>query len=867
MSKLPSIAPPRWPLRLLRRALNPNYLEELEGDLEERFYENLGKHGPKKARRRHIWGVIKLLRPALLRNLSGDVRLNQYGMLRNYFKVTWRNLAKQKLYASINIGGLALGLTCFLLVFLYVQHELSFDQFYRNSDEIYRVFIKQPTNYSQGTDRYASTPAALPSVLMAEYPKVKFATSVAAPSLLLEVNESESYLEKALMADENYFRVFEHEFIQGNPESALSTTDGIVLTESLAAKLFGEEDPMGKRITFSRYEAYVTGVIKDLPTTSSLSYSCLINIRLSAYYREEVVKDQWNGNSYRTFLSLEKGTDVRAFEEQIQQVVADRWLPQDQIPTEYLVSPLSDLHLQLDVNEDFALKGNPTQLVLFSVISILVLVLACVNYMNLAIARSIARAKEVGMRKVLGASKGQLTTQFLLESVTFAMIALVIALIAVPLLLPVLGHLMDRTIHLQMEEHWYLLPILVGVVLTVGLLSGSHPAFFMSSLPPIKAIFGKLGNRLTGQKLQRILIACQYAISMIMAICSLVIYYQFQFIGSKELGFNRDQILTFPVRGKAIREKIDVLKNDWKSHPNILGVTTSNELPTDVGSSTFLRDDQTGGQIYRLRTDYNFLEVFEMELVAGRNFSPQYAQDKEKNYIINETAAKALGWTAEEAIGRQFTNEGGETKTVVGVVRDFHMQSMHQPIAPLMIQVRGDLNHISIKIRPENIGETISYLQETIEQISSYPLEYRFLDDHFNSLYQFERQQGELIGIFTLLAIVIACLGLFGLAAFNVRQRMKEIGIRKVLGASIESIVVTFSKSFMILVLFGFFVAVPVGWYLVSLWLDDFAYRIEVEWWMFVAAGLGATIIALLTISSQSIKASLVNPVECLRDE
>lgn len=860
MTRKDNISPPGWPLHFFRWFCNPDFVEDIEGDLLERFDKR--RQDNKAAKWLLTLDVLRLFRPGIIRNFEGTLKLNYYGMLKNYFKITWRSMLRQKLYSSINIGGLAIGITVFILISIYVQHERSFDQHYENAENIYNIYQRQKTNISLGTDLYAVSPAALPSTLVEEYPEVINATTLDIYNTLIKEG-SDGYVEDVLFADEHYFDVFKHTFLKGNPAKALKEKTGAVITESFAKRVFGNEDPIGQKLSFwSTREAYITGVIKDVPTNTTLQFSCILSITNSNYYLQELAKTAWNGNSYYTFFTLDEKTDVADFQIKIQQILKDHWAHTN-IPSEYLVSSLKDIHLRSNVNEDIGLKGNARQMNIFSIIAIVVLILASVNYMNLAIARSVKRAKEVGLRKAIGAEKRQLIVQFLIESVFLALLSFVLSFLLLQVTAPFFGKLVERQLDLLLIYELNLIPLVLGVVIFIGIISGSYPALFMSSLEPTQILKGKTQMSGSGNNIQKTLIIFQYTISIVMITLSLVVYFQMRFINQKQLGFQKDQIITYKIKSGVSASKIE---DQFASNTLTANYTFSSSLPTNIESSTFLHNDRTGGNIYRLYTDRNFLDIYEIELVAGR-FLEEYDSEEDLNYILNETAAKALGWTPEEAIGQEYINEGGERKTIIGVVKDFHMHSMHMPIGPLMLGIKEYRPYLSIRVNPENIPETIEYMEEVIAPYTSYPFVFQFVDDNFNELYQEDQRQAEIFGFFTILSILIACLGLFGLAAFMIRQRTKEIGIRKVLGATMRDIVVAFSRNFMYLVAIGFGIAIPIAWYLSKGWLESFAYRIDVQWWIYLLGGAGALLLAFLTISSQAVKASLVNPVESLVDE
>lgn len=797
-------------------------------------------------------------------------------MYRHYFKIAWRSMLKQKLYTAINIIGLALGLSCFMLIFLYIRFERSFDQFYEQADQVYRIIRNNPDNYL-GKAYSAPTPAGLAPTLLEEFPEVVHATTLIPNESLLEL-EDDTYYEKGISADTHFFDVFPMSFVQGEPQTALDHVNGIVLTESLARKFFGRADPMGQVVNIRGDALQVTGVIEDLPANSSLDLSYLMNIEsFPDYKRDKNFSEKWYSNSFYTFFRLLDGADPLVVQNKLPAMLTKYGQGGEiDLPFEitYFVQALSDLHLDISATEDIGQKGNAQYVSWFSLIAVGILLLACVNYMNLAIARSIRRAKEVGLRKVIGAQRQQLIGQFIGESILLAFLALVLAVGLCYLLAPIFSYLLEQPIALNFIENLYLLPALLTLVLLVGVLSGSYPAFFMSAQRPTVVLKGTATRKNNRQRVQRGLIVGQYAASIMLAICSLVIYRQIQFVQQKELGFDKEQVVTIPIRDNKIHDQLDVLKNEWLDHSNIIGITASSSLPIYVDARRKINYNyEKGGvqegslEIYRVRTDPDYLNVFSMELLAGRNFSAAIASDLETGRIINESAAKALGWTAQEAVGKQFADLGVQA-TVIGVIGDFHMQSMRQAIEPVMLTPNRQYEgYLSVKVRPDNLQTTIALLQESIKGYSAFPFEYSFLDVEFDQLYKADLRLGELFSFFTVLALTIACLGLFGLAAFATKQRTKEMGIRKILGASAQSIVRLLSRDFLKMVLFGFLLAIPIAWYVMHQWMEGFTYRIGLEWWVFALVGLTAMLLAFLTVGSQSILAAFSNPVEALRNE
>ena len=796
-------------------------------------------------------------------------------MFENYTKIAFRNLLRQKLYAGINIGGLAAGLASFIIILLYVQHEFSYDTFYKNADRIYRVYQKQGGNVFLGSDFFGLTPSRLASVMEEEFPEVEVATAMDEKWALLST-EKNNFWERGLAGNNHFFDVFAIPFIQGNPKIALKDSKSIVLTKSLASKIFPNSDPMGQSLKYQNGETYfVSGIIADPPTNSSLQYTYVVNILSDYWYGENLKRAKWNNNNIHTFFLLVEGANPSQLTDKFPALLNKYKDPVDYakypFKDEYMIQALPTMYMTSGINFDIGLKGNARYVWLFSTVAVIVLLLACVNYMNLAVARSIKRAREVGLRKVVGAVRSQLVGQFLGESVMITFISLGLAVGMTYVLLPVFGEVMERPIELNFFSNTWLLPGLFVLVLLVGIFAGSYPALIMSSLRPAEVLKGKTGNKLSGSILQRSLVILQYFASIVLIIGSIVIYQQLQFMRQKELGYDKDGVITIDMQDHALVTQIDNLKNEWLQYPVIKGVTMSTQLPINVTSSHMVNDeinDEASDDvaIYECRTDDDFINVFGIELIAGRNFSLKNKSDSAHSYLINERAAKALGWTPQEAIGKEIIDDG--PKTIVGVVKDFHIHSLHMPIEPLMIRsYTGYGTFISVKVEKGNEQEAIAILEKTIKKFSPWPFEYQFLDQRFDQLYQSEMKLGEIFGVFTIVSILIASLGLFGLAAFTTGQRTKEIGIRKVLGASAKQVVVLLSKDFIRMVAIAFIVAVPVGWYTMNSWLSDFAYRVNIEWWTFAIAGVLALLIANATISYQSIKASVMNPVDSLKEQ
>jgi putative ABC transport system permease protein len=666
------------------------------------------------------------------------------------------------------------------------------------------------------------------------------------------------------------------EFIEGSAATALRDPQAIVLTKSLAKKIFQDKDPIGQLVSYQERDGFkVSAIIDDPPASSSMKYSFVVNIMYNDYWRDEMARAGWSGNSFHTFFVLPRGADPRALEKKFPALLNKYRNPDDykDYPFQdiYMVQPVTEIYFQSGINFDIGLKGNLKVVYSFLAAAIIVLLLACVNYMNLAIARSIKRSKEVGIRKVSGAFKHQIVFQFLSESVLIAVISLLLAVGLTYFLLPYFSEIMERPLEFNILSNPYLLPGLLAVVVVVGFLSGSYPAFVMSSLRPIEVLKVKAHVALSGIGLQRSLVVIQFAASVTLVVVSLLIYMQLKFVREKDLGYDKQNVVTLRLKDFSLRDKFPMLFNEWTQSPNVVSATLTSHLPTHITSSTIVKKssaelDKDGLAIYRWVVEYHFMDVFGLELLSGRSFSKDLKTDIDHACVINETAAKALGWSASEAVGKEVYKDA--PIKIIGVIKDFHMHSMHLPIQPLMVRVSENRGNVfSVKIKPTNTAQTIAFLENVVRKISSYPFQYEFLDDNYDQLYKSETRLGEIFGVFTFVSILIAALGLFGLAAFIGEQRTKEIGIRKVLGASVNSIIFLLSKGLMKLVVIAIIIAIPISWYIIQLWLQDFAYRIEIQWWTFAVAGLLALLVANISIGYQSIKASFVNPVDSLRSE
>ena len=787
-------------------------------------------------------------------------------MFANYLLVTIRKLKKDKIYSWLNIIGLAVGLTAFILIALYVQYELSFDRYHDNADRIYRVVREER----------ACTPAPLAPALMEKFPEVDSAARIIRSSNTLVSFEKNHFLEEEFYwADPEMFDVFSIPFISGDPESALNNPFAILLSQKTARKYFGHADPIGKILTMSeRYEFEVAGVFFDMPANSHFIMDAVVPYE--TYFRiTDNDIDNWSSNFSYTYVLLHKDADPAEMSNKISPVLEIPLLKaagiQEPYPKIYSIQPLTEIHLHSLRMQEIRANNEMKYIILFSAVAFLILFIACINYINLATARSLRRGKEVGLRKVVGAQKGQLITQFLGESVSMTILAMIISVMMVLLALPAFNSLVERQLTLNPFQNPQLILGLALITLFVGLFAGSYPAMRMSDFKPISVLSGAFSRSHKGSSLRNVLVLVQFSITIILIIFTTVVRKQLNFIKTVDMGYAKEQIITLPVRGSSIRQNIQAIKTELLKYSGITAVSTSGRLPNNI--DTFTSRDWTGRNpdepipIFYNTADYDFTGLFGMQIVQGRSFSRDFPSDKNGAFLVNETAVKVAEW--ESPIGRKLTHWSGETGTIVGVLKDFHLQSLHSPIEPLYIFLDpNNFSNLSIKIKSAYIPATIDYVKGVMKTFSpSYPFSMSFFDEVFERAYFTEQRMVRIFGAFALLAIFIACLGLFGLTTFAAELRTKEIGIRKVLGASYSKIFLLLSREFIGWVLLANLIAWPIAYYAMNRWLQNFAYRIHIGIAAFLLSGGTALLIAYLTVSYQSIKSARANTVDSLRYE
>jgi len=806
-------------------------------------------------------------------------------MTTSYVTTALRTLRKDKYYALINITGLAIGLAAFMLISLFVFNEFKYDQFHEKADRIYRIAKTEPGEGQDAGSSWVVTPGPLVNALLEEFPEVEHAVQIEPVEMLL-IHEGNRFFENGIYATEQFFDVFSFDLLFGDPATILDNPNTIVLTQSLAKKYFAEANPVGQRIRVvmrddgrpKDVDVQVVGIVADPPTTSHFSFDYIVSMSTQQYYLEYI--DHWDNNNYRTYAVLRPDHVPDQFDQKLP-VLARANLGQMEYYKEYpermgtyFSQPLTDIHLRSHMNGELSTNGNITYVLLFSAIALLILLIACINYINLSTARSVNRRKEVGIRKVMGAHRGQLVGQFLGESVVPTFLAVCIGIGLVFLLLPLFNELTARHISMGAPENWGLLGVLVLVGMGVGVLSGSYPAFVMSAFRPASMMKGLVLTGKGGHRLRNSLVVVQFAITLVLIIGTLVINKQLNYMREANTGIDRTQTVSISNRDPELHSQYEVLRRSMLQHSSIKAVTASQDPPTLINSNTGTRDwegAQEGDHIavYYSTVKPGFIDQFDIQLVEGRAFSDSIATDQTEAIIINETLKAQAGW--DTAVGKRFNFRRRDAR-VIGVMKDFNFLSFRREIGPLALYLNADnqytYSHILVKVNTQNIERSLGHIEQVMAEFSpKYPFEYQFLDDAYNNMYKEEIRLGKLFNYFTILALFVAGLGLLGLATFTVSQRTKEIGVRKVLGASLADILILLSKDYTRLIGIAFILAAPIGYIALARWLEEFAFAINLGWDTFLLAGSLVFLVALAAVAYQSLKAALANPVRSLRHE
>ncbi len=799
-------------------------------------------------------------------------KLNRNFMFKNYLKIAWRNLMRNKASASINITGLSVGMAAFLLILMYVSFELSYDKFHSNADQVYRlnVDIKSANDLM----KLSVSSAPMGNALKRDFPEVLEQTRLLQDVDVFKVGDQLFTENRIFFTEPSFFDLFNFPLIKGDPKTALKNPNSVILTETTAKKYFGSADPMGKTIIANGKDLLVvTGIAKDVPAGTQFKFDILWSLSTLAKNIPGRL-DQWGNFGNYTFLKLAKGTDASKLQAKfpafLKRHISEENRKGGQDYTLFL-KPLKDIYMDPRGGIE---QGSLSNVYIFSFAALFILLIAAINFINLTTARAAERAKEVGVRKVIGAARGQLTIQFLGESVVLCFIAFVFAAALVSVLLPTFNLLSGKTISDNIFEHGYLF-ILLLISLLIGVLAGAYPALALSAFKPVTILRGKFSSSAKGTWLRKGLVVFQFTISIILMVGTLVVYNQLNFMRNQSLGFEKEHMLTVDFGGAdTVLKRYEHVKAEFKTIPGVLAVAVSSGTPGNGSNNAHSELENRQGTMQTLNinmydVDYDFIKLYGMKIIAGRAFSKDFGTDSTKSIIINEAAAKTLGYTSpNDAIGKRFS-QWGRLGQIIGVVKDFHYRSLQNAVDPLNIRINPSGTGVfTIKISAANIPATITAIQNKWKiLIPQQPFNYAFLDDSFNKQYAGEERFGKLFLYFAILAIFISCLGLLGLVSYSTMQRTREIGIRKVLGASIFGVVNMLSKEFLQLVLVAILIAFPLSWFGMQSWLKDFAYKVPVSWMVFAAAGLLAFTIAIATVSFQAIKAALANPVKSLKSE
>jgi len=870
-NKLPKLS--KWLLSKIHSDYNHS---PTLGDLDEEFLFICENESLTKAKRWYRWQVLKSLPASLNHIIFWSVT-----MFKNYFKIAFRIMVRQKVFSSINVFGLAAGMACFILMMLYVHNELSFDRFHKKSDQICRVIRHYEGLWGRPEALIGGTPAPLVPTMIREFPEVLNGTRIGEVEGIFRL-DNQTFSDKGIYADEKFFEIFNFELKTGDISNSLKKPYSMILTESLAQKYFRNENPVGKTLNFSKqmninrsgnkdenFDVIITGIIKDVVANSHLQFDFILSFNtIASEFGSQTILEDWGRSNYYNYVLLIPGTNPKDLHTRLADY-SPRFRGTDE--GKYILQPLSELHWDAATMDE--MPGNrindKKQLYLFSSIAFIILLIACINYMNLTTARYSKRIKEIGLRKVVGALKSQLIKQFMSEALLITFISFVLAIGLAYLFLPKFNNLANSSIKIEWFANSKVLVTILAMILFAGLVSGSYPALYLSSFQPVKILQGQKSKSKKGVGFRNVLVVIQFAISVGLIASTLVVSKQLNFIRDKDIGYNRERVVILPLRDENVRQKCDIIHQELLLYPQVENVAGSEYIPLEKFNVGVIKTIDKAGEeknitAFTAGIGYDFFDVFKLELINGRAFSREFETDKNRAIILNETAVQLTDW--QDPIGKIINASG---KQVIGVVKDFHQSSLHEKIEPMIFYLTPEnFTFLSVRINPGNIPGTIEFIKKTIEKHSlKFPFEYYFQDDYFNTKYKADEQFGRTFGFGAALAIGIACLGILGLAAYSTERRTKEIAVRKVLGAKISEIVFLLSKEFIKWVLLANLIAWPLAYFVGQKWLQNFAYKTTIGLDVFLISTLLALIIALITISSQSIKAAVANPVKSMRYE
>ncbi|MEO9482251.1 MAG: FtsX-like permease family protein [Ekhidna sp.] len=872
--------PPKWPDKFLGWFCHEDHLEILRGDVYELYDERIETMKKWKADLYFIFDILALCRPFAFKKKSQNS--TQIAMFKNYFKITYRNFIKQKIYSALNISGLAIGLACSILIFIYISDELSYDKFHSKSDRIYRVLEKFE---SEGVGEHsASLPFPTGPALKNDFERqvahsVRF-FNFQSPSLALANKAAEKGFNESniFFADSTFFDVFDFDLLTGNKETALDEPNSILITKSMVKKYFVDEDPIGKTLELQGSQnLMVTGVLEDAPKNAHFTFDFIVSFSTLKNNFGGRYPTTWYWNPCWTYIVLEENITAEDFSSQFPDFV-QKYFP-DFIKDDIVLQlqPIEDIHLTSKLDYEIAANSDMKNVYIFGMVAVFVLIIAAINFINLSTARANKRAKEVGVRKSLGSGRSQLINQFIFESILLTFTSLIIGVAIVLLILPAFNELTEKSVPFAILLEPIFLFGLLGAGLIIGLLSGFYPAFVLSSFKTVSVL--KSGHLKTnGMNFRRVLVIAQFSISIMLIIGTFIVLKQLNFLQNKDAGFDNENVVMVPVIRSPMGQHYENFKTTAMQSTHIISMTAVEEIvgsKFQVGNYQFEGMDQSK-PYPRFNVRHDFISTMNIPLAAGRAYDQSVQTDDSLALIVNETFVKSMGWNnPEEAVGKRFIYRRELKGRIVGVVEDYNFASKHYPIAPLVITLNthpGAFNlfikYVAVKIEGNQTQAAIADLEEAWRSVlPERPFDFFFLDDRINDSYKSEQKLSDITLIFSGLAILVACLGLFGLATFSVEQRTKEIGVRKVLGISTSQIMLLLSKEFMLLIGLAFVVAIPLAYYLLTQWLDGFAFRIDIEVWPFIIAGFLTFFISSVTVALHAFKASYINPVETLKCE
>jgi len=789
-------------------------------------------------------------------------------MLKNYLKIAVRTIKKRKLYSILNVTGLGIGLASSILILLWVRDELSYDRFHKNYNNIYRIV--EDWHLSDGQELLLARSAyPLGPALKNSFPEVVESVPLFPPGRrLIKFKEQSYYEDKFTYTNQAFFKVFSFPLVQGDPETVFKNLNSIVISESIALKYFKDEDPVGKSLKMNNRTDYlITGIMKDMPDNSHLQFDLIANIESII---ERGYDCSWNNHNYFIYIQLKEGIEPVDFGRKIKTFIHDK----DALKIDISNQPLKDIHLRSNYSADFGGKSQPKYfyIYIFSVIAVIILIIGCVNFINLATAQSANRTKEISLRKVVGAHRHNVATQFIFETFIISFFALLFALILISILLPEFNSLAGKNFSLIHFKNHTILIGLLTIPLITGLVAGWYPALYLSSFQPVNVLKGILHGAFTGKNFRNILVIVQFSLSLILLIGTIVVRDQIAFMKNRNLGIKKDNIVYFPLKG-TLYDRYETIKTELIKHPDILDITSASSIPTNItdgnsGIDWEGRNENENISWQILSMDYDFIDIFGLEIIDGRNFSREFSTDISEAYIINKTGADIIG--IEQAVGKRFIWGGREGK-IIGVIKDFHFRPLREKVQPLLIVINPQWRshaYLFIKVNSEQISNVINAIKNVYKKFNpEFPFEFYFMNEEYAKLYVNEERVSKLFGYFSILAIIILCLGLFGLSSFVAEKRKKEIGIRKVLGAKKSGLIVLLSKEFLRSIFIASAFAWPLGYICMKNWLNNFAYRINIGILPFIISGILAVFIAVLTVSYQTIKAARANPIDSLRHE